>query len=46
MTIFGMPPADPEGLRPGVDDEATGIGDVIDDQPVEAVEPDESVEPE
>lgn len=27
MTIFGMPPADPEGLRPGVDDEVLGFGD-------------------
>lgn len=27
MTIFGMPPEDPEGLRPGVDDGVLGFGD-------------------
>ena len=26
MTMFGMPPADPEGLRPGVD-EPIGVGE-------------------
>ena len=27
MTIFGMPPDDPEGLRPGADDGVLGFGD-------------------
>ena len=53
MTIFGMPPSDPEGLRPGVDDGVLGFGDQGDSladsesDPAELMDDtDESVAPE
>jgi len=53
MTIFGMPPADPSGLRAGVDEDPLGFGDQGDSladsesDPAELVEDtDESIAPE
>ena len=53
MTIFGMPPDDPEGLRPGADDGVLGFGDQGDSladseaNPAELIDDDDdSVAPE